>query len=159
LLHRGQVVRGSQLQDPAILLRLLTWFPPQKPPELVVVLVDADGDTGRRTRMRKVAEGKVGSHVVVIAVAVEEFEAWLLADVKPWNAIGPAEHEELGNVEGRRPGRTKELVVRRARESGLPEAEVRHRVVSGLDLDVLSGASASFRQFVDDLRQASHNIP
>ena len=74
----GRAARGSDLRDRTSLRRLLTWPRPDARPDLSVVLVDADGDRQCSTTLQ--------AHVSdlpfppVIGVAVQEFEAWLIAD-------------------------------------------------------------------------------
>jgi Domain of unknown function (DUF4276) len=76
--RRGNIARGTALLHRETLRQLVTWPLAHKRPELVVILVDGDEDQGRKARLEEYL-----SDVMVpraIAVAVQEFEAWLIAD-------------------------------------------------------------------------------
>src|SRR5947209_6964249 len=49
--RRGRIARGSMLHDAQTLRELMTWGAPQRRPDLALVLVDCDGDPGRKTRL------------------------------------------------------------------------------------------------------------
>lgn len=74
---RGRHARGSDLLDRTRLRQLVTWPKPEQVPDLVIVLIDSDGDRQRGTKLREWLHDKTPS---VIAVAIEEFESWLIAD-------------------------------------------------------------------------------
>jgi hypothetical protein len=76
--RRGNVARGTQLLHRETLRQLLSWPLAHKRPDLVVVMVDGDEDPSRRAKLEEhVSDLAVAK---VIAVAVQEFEAWLIAD-------------------------------------------------------------------------------
>jgi Domain of unknown function (DUF4276) len=76
--RRGNVARGTALLHRETLRQLLSWPLAHKRPDLVVILVDCDEDPSRRARLEEFVTDVVVSKV--IAVAVQEFEAWLIAD-------------------------------------------------------------------------------
>jgi len=79
LMPRGKPARGSQLIDPRTLAKLLTWTHPDMPPDLVILLVDADGSDSRRSELESAVETRPMSvPPAVVALAVQEFESWLL---------------------------------------------------------------------------------
>src|SRR5581483_11436552 len=75
---RGRHPKGSDLLDRRTLRQLLTWPAPHRRPDLAIVLVDQDGAPDRRMTLRQLTEGISLPHV--IAVAIQEFDAWLIAD-------------------------------------------------------------------------------
>src|SRR5687767_13026917 len=74
----GRHAKGSDLINPTAVRRLLSWPRREQVPHLAIVLVDADGDGQRGTRLRAALAQIQVTHVV--AVAIQEFEAWLIAD-------------------------------------------------------------------------------
>ncbi len=74
----GRPARGSQLLNPGNLKRLLAFSDPQRQPDLCVVLVDQDGEKSRRSTLEKILTGQPMR--TILAVAIREFEAWLIAD-------------------------------------------------------------------------------
>jgi hypothetical protein len=81
---RGPRARGSMLLDEGTLRPLLTW-PQSTRPHLAVVLVDADGKQGRQQELESFVEGL--STQVAIGVAIQEFEAWLIADAEALKSV------------------------------------------------------------------------
>lgn len=81
LLTRGRRARGSDLHRASTLRQLCTWAMPLAKPDVAVVIVDADGETGRLRIIRQALEGRRDVQPpVVVGVAIHEFEAWMLAD-------------------------------------------------------------------------------
>jgi hypothetical protein len=105
LRHRGRIAVGSDLLHPKILRRLLTWPRVDARPNLAVVLVDEDGDTGRRSRLEATVEGLPVQ--VVVGVAVRELEAWLLADTAAVRTATQRDVAAPPSVEGLEPGEAK----------------------------------------------------
>lgn len=74
---RGAVAKGSNLHNERTLRRLVDYLPAYRP-ELLIVLVDADGETGRKRQLETALRDIPGTRV--IAVATQEFESWLVSD-------------------------------------------------------------------------------
>jgi hypothetical protein len=146
---RGVVVRGSMLLERTTLRQLLTWPSADRRPDVAIVLVDADGDPADRRALLQ-------SHVVgitlptVLAIAVQEFESWLISDQRALNAVAGAGTARPPHVEDMKPREAKTLLA------GLANHQDAHGARCGLartlDLDVLCRESASFARFAADLR-------
>lgn len=147
---RGREPRGSDLHDPAVLRRLLAFVTPM--PDLCVVLVDADGKLSeRRAQMSRVQSPTVR----VIAIAVQEFEGWLVADTAAAARVLGKTLATAPEPDGMKQGVAKELWDRWT--SGLDSSEraaKRREVAAKLDLDALARRSASFAHLLSDLRVA-----
>jgi hypothetical protein len=146
---RGIVVRGSMLLDRTMLRQLLQWPLVQHRPDVAIVLVDADGDPKRRALLESHVEGI--KTPTIIAVAVQEFESWLITDQRALNAVVGASTA--------RPSRVEELKRREAKEllsSHLAEHADAHAgrctLARTIDLELLTRESESFARFVEDLR-------
>lgn len=74
---RGAVAKGSNLLHDRTLRQLLSYLPANRP-DLVIVLVDSDGASSRKRQLEIVVSDLPGAKLV--AVAVNEFESWLLSD-------------------------------------------------------------------------------
>jgi hypothetical protein len=119
------------------------------PPELVIVLVDADEDKSRKRTLDAHLEGIAGARV--IAVAVQEFEAWLLADQRALNTL-------LGSAVGK-PSAVEEMARREAKEllaallSKHPDASGARRTLAlTCDLSVVARECTAFDAFLRELR-------
>ncbi|MFN8793525.1 MAG: DUF4276 family protein [Betaproteobacteria bacterium] len=131
---------------------------------LAIVLVDADGDSQRR---RLLTDGTQDLSVPrVIAVAVQEFEAWLLADQRAL-VDGLQVTETPPAPESWPPGEAKQLLRRWLDDCAPTPSQVevaehvptrRIAIASALDLDLLA-RQRSFQQFQVDLRAALHGQP
>jgi len=93
LLAGGRLPKGSDLLR-CKTLRQLTRGPwPEPRPDVVVILVDADGSARRAIDLRECLDREPASaQPVAVGVAIQEFEAWLLADTR---AAGDALREEI----------------------------------------------------------------
>lgn len=155
---RGHMPRGSDFLDAQTLAQLLTWARPDKQPDLAVVIVDADGDS-RRKPMLDEAVSKVRVNRVV-AVAVQEFEAWLIAD------------EAAAAVElGQRLSRSKDpeqMARREAKEllkgwlevsvrAGAAAWELRRGLAARADLAVIADRCPAFAAFRKELTQVAQS--
>jgi len=148
---RGRLAKGSDLISRTTLRQLLTWADPARRPDLAVVLVDADGDSSRRRTL--LAETNALPVTKIIAVAVEEFEAWLVADQK-------AVAEVLGS-KARLDDRPEKLPRREAKRllaswCGQPDESrsgemIRLSLARHADPSRLRARSASYAQLVEDL--------
>lgn len=159
LLHLGRAAVGSQILDGKVLPRLLTWADPAQAPELAIVLVDGDGEKKRRSTLQAVVERRGSFMPVVVAVAVQEFEAWLLVDVKLWNELVEHVVDHPGNPESWNAGDAKERWTSLVSDSKRGQHMTRLRLAAEMDLDVVERTCASFRQFLEDLREAHARIP
>lgn len=145
----GRIARGSDLLSSQRLRELLTW--PAHPPDLAVVLVDADGFLDRLQVLQRAVVDRSVPHA--IGVAVQEFEAWLISDhgaVKKAlgaSPSGPAEIETLP------PGRAKETLTRWTAEAGKSQQErdVRLTIARICDLTHVARRCAAFAAFMADL--------
>lgn len=149
--------RGSDLLDRRSLRRLLTWPTPGRRPDLGVVLVDNDGDDERRKVMNAHVEA-LGLGVV-IGVAKQEFEAWLIAD-----------HLAVRTIFGRDPGKppaVEDMTRAEAKQllaiwtdklaSNSKPREVRVDLARRASLDSLRTLKA-FARFLDELRTALQRV-
>lgn len=152
--------RGNDLLDRAWLRQLLTWLDPAMRPQLAVVLVDRDGRKGRRGVMQgHLEEPRRVPSVWVIAVVIEEFEAWLLADLEILRKILSHRPSIPGGPETLAPGNAKRLLFDAVHSagsgSGLDEKAVRRRIAEECDLDLLARTCSAFQQFRADLKLLS----
>jgi hypothetical protein len=152
--------RGSHLLDPKRLEELLTWVHPARTPDLAVVIVDADGaESARRKTLNEViSQREVFLPPTVVAIAVEEFESWLVADQHPINRALGHEIDAL-DLKNWRPGKAKSWLMRRLAGVGAKEQEqIRRTLCQDCDLDVISNSSPSFTRFLDDLKMTCKSI-
>jgi hypothetical protein len=149
---RGRHARGSDLHDRNSLRQLLTWPNKNRRPDLAVVLVDGDGRHDRRSTLREFVDGISTPHVV--GVAIQEFEAWLIADHGAVvGALSPAP-EQPSHVESLSPRQAKTLLGQWISTAGDPDgAGVRLTLARTCNLTVLDRLSA-FQSFRQDLRSA-----
>jgi hypothetical protein len=114
------------------------------------VLVDGDEDAGRKARLAEVVADLFVPKV--IAVAVQEFEAWLIADhraVCEVLAAAPAQPREPERMARRQ---AKELLVSwMGDRDGSGERGVRITLARTCDLDVVRRRCSAFEQFLRDL--------
>ena len=104
--RRGRLARGSDLHNASTLQQLLTWGSRDRQPHLAIVLIDSDGDAGRKARVAATLQEQ--DVLKVIAMAVKEFEAWLIADHRAVaNALGKGP-DSLGSPESLAPRAAKE---------------------------------------------------
>jgi hypothetical protein len=146
---RGLTARGSDLLSPRTLRQLLAWLP-AKAPSVAVVLVDADGHPHRAAEVMRAAEGAMVRPVV--AVAVQEFEAWLIANEAAASATLGRTFERQPDPERMRPGDAKRVLVAAIGAAGADGASVRKTLATTCDLAVVARRCPSFARFRDDLR-------
>lgn len=102
---RGRRPRGSDLHNGDSLRRLLLWADERKRPDLAVVFVDADGGEARQEQLD--ASVQALPVEAVVGVAVQEFEAWLIADSEALTSVlrhplaPPRPPEKLGRREAK----------------------------------------------------------
>jgi len=118
-----------------------------------VILVDADGKGRQRLRTLRQRVGEVEQAGVAIAfctavgVAVEKFEAWLLADEKALSRVlevpnppGASASPETLKGKGGAPEDAKRVFAERVAQAGkrdVPPDELASRIVAQMDLDVV----------------------
>jgi hypothetical protein len=151
---RGRLARGSILHSRDTLRPLLFWADSNKQPDLAVILVDADGDPKRQALL----DSSLGDVPVeaVAAVAIEEFEAWLVADPSALKSVlrkplaPPRPPEKLSKREA------KELLRTWCKEhaSSRDAAEIRRDLARECDLDVLAHQCTAFDSFLRKLQAA-----
>jgi hypothetical protein len=144
---RGRIACGSDLLHHRTLRELLTWLDATKRPHLVIVLVDQDGHPDRRQELEQRTLGMPVPRV--FGVAVEEFEAWLIADVKCLQEI--LGYAPVGNPspEGLKPGDAKRLLSEWSASSVVPRSsfDVRLSIASSCELPLLAQRCPAFDRF------------
>jgi len=141
-LRSGRLARGSDLLVSNRVKQLLT-YPPGPAPDLALVLVDADGEPSRFDEVSRVARRSTRP-AAVIAIAVQEFEAWLVADPSACATLGmddpPTAPELL------QPGHAKQWLARQtAREH---QSTRRRDLARTLNLDTLASRCPAFETLV-----------
>ncbi len=153
----SRVARGSDFLDRATLRRLLTWLDSAIRPDLAVIIVDSDGDEGRRSRLLEwVADIPLPR---VVAAAVQEFEAWLIADSA---AVGRALGRSFPTPpapETLRPRAAKKLLANAIAESGLDDAQARLSIAELAVLDGIAKRCPAFATLRADLAAAARAQP
>lgn len=153
-LPQGRIARGSDLLVEANLKRLLQWPRPEMRPELAVVMVDRDGETQRGESLRAVIARLQVPPLRVVAVAVEEFEAWLIADGAALNVVlrttvdATPDPEGLPRTVAKR--RLREWIERSGRSP--EETLVRRELAARIDLETLGVRCGSYRAMEHELR-------
>ena len=150
---RGNVAKGSHLLDRSTLRQLLTWFRPEMRPDLAIVLVDRDGVARRKTRLVSHIRDLDISAPRLIAVAREEFEAWLLADHSAVQSVLGSSRNQGPYLERMEPGEAKGLLQRWFGEC-IPENDhrlARREIAQSCDLTTVQRRCPSFRAFLTDL--------
>lgn len=153
----GRFPRGSDLTRPRILVPLMTWFPRgigPEAPDLAVVFVDCDAEPGRYEELK----GKLASldqpPTRVVAVAVQEFEAWLIADDDAVNEVLGSRLNQVAPETLER-GAAKELLEDLLNAE---RAEARTAIAKHLDLEKVRQICPSFARFVEDIEAALREI-
>ncbi|MFW5921319.1 MAG: DUF4276 family protein, partial [Polyangiales bacterium] len=125
-------------------------------PELVVVLVDADGEKQRRTSV----QGHLATATVpaVVGVVIQELEAWLVADSDAVAGLlacePPIDPSRLSNPEKLRPREAKSMLQQwiAGSENAIEEERLTRRRIAGrIDLEVLRSRCKAFADFVSEL--------
>jgi hypothetical protein len=149
---RGKLARGSVLHSPATLRPLLFWADPGRQPDLAVVLADADGDDERQALLETAIDGTLVE--AVVGVAIQEFEAWLIADP---DAIKSVLRQPLA------PPRPPERLARRQAKEILEQwceqharsrdaATLRRDLARQCDLDLVARQCTAFAVFLRKLQ-------
>jgi hypothetical protein len=119
-----------------------------------VVLVDRDGDAARKNTLEANTEGLTVQRL--IGVATEEFESWLIGDLRVLADVLGADLASPPPPESMAPGEAKQFLRTciRNRAAAPSERQVRREVASRCDLEQLERNLRSFESFVRDLRRA-----
>lgn len=145
---RGTIARGTQLYDVGSLAMLLRWANAEKRPDLAIVLVDEDGQSSRKDELDRVARDVPVA--TVVAVAVREFEAWLIADAEEVRTL-------LGSVqspsalESLPPREAKDLLIGWVTGNRQDERAIRVSLARSCRLDVVRERCPSFDRFLREL--------
>jgi hypothetical protein len=145
---------GSDLKNPSLLRRALAWPSSQRAPDLAVVLVDADGDRGIGAQLSSATQGLRLKRV--IAVAVQEFEAWLIADEQCCGQIAGTTFDRTSDPEAMpREGAKRTLDTWRSRaRQPLEPIEFRIACARCCSIDEIARRCPSFDRFLKDARDA-----
>lgn len=152
----GAVPRGSDLLRQRTLVKLLTFAGQVPSPDVAVVLVDQDEDEARLTSLRVALRGLPIEPLTAVGVAVEEFEAWLVADHECVRTqLGP-DSELLERPQDRARGEAKEYLSRVHSKSGVSMGlwELRREISRTADLGTIAERCSSFRDFEAALKAA-----
>lgn len=146
----GRVARGSDLHRAATLGKLLRYPTHRRRPDLAIILVDEDGVSVRRKQLTSALAGiRVPPHL--LAVAVREFESWLIADHKALSEVAQTKVEPNDAPDRLDPGQAKEKL--RGLLAGVDERVGRRQLAERLDLDLVGTRSKSFQRFCNDVRK------
>jgi len=154
LRSRGRLARGSVLHSRTTLRPLLFWADEELQPDLAVVLVDADGKEERQAELDSALQELTLE--AIAAVAIQEFEAWLIADPDAVKAVlrkplsPPKPPERLGRRQA------KELLQQWSEEHASKQApeELRRQLAERCDLDTLARVCPAFAGFLHKLGSA-----
>lgn len=164
-LGRTRRPRGSDLADERNIVQLgsyLTDNPQEPPPDLIIFLVDRDAQRDRHLRLSAACRRARPLHIErCVAVAVEEFEAWLIADADALRVRLPRAQGAAQHVESMERGAAKEhlqrLITEDANQREIERAahtrNVRCDLARALDLDKLRRNAPSFETFIDEIAQ------
>jgi hypothetical protein len=152
---RGRLARGSMLHSQDTLQQLLTWPDEERMPHLAVVLIDADGKA--EERQAGLDEALAGLTVEAVAsVAIQEFEAWLIADGEAVKSVlrkplsPPKPPERLGRCEA------KDLLQQWSAEHASKQepAELRRQLAEQCALETVASVCPAFAEFLRRLGPA-----
>lgn len=147
--RRPRVPRGSDLLKRSVLRTILTWPTPTGQPDLAVVLVDRDEDSKRASKLRRYCGALLCP--VVVAVAVEEFEAWLVADDASVGRVLQTEFRTLAKPETLSPGEAKRSLRAAIARGEIDAMEARRRIALACDLAIVAKRCRSFTRLLKDL--------
>jgi hypothetical protein len=150
LRNGGRVIRGSMLLDRDVMRRALTFPVARRRPDFALILIDEDGDAGRRARLAAQLEDKDLAHA--IGCAAPEFEAWLVGDHDAVRAhLGDVQAPAA--VEALAPRRPKALIREWSAERGKVERDVRRSLAALCDPARLAERCPSFEALFGELRR------
>ena len=151
LLHKGREARGSDLLRAKTVRKLLAY--PNSPPDLAVILVDADEKAADRRRSLLDAVSGRDSHLprAVVAVAVQEFEAWLIAAHTTAQEVLETVLDTPPSPEKMARGEAKECLQAWLQNSERDHLELRRSIVAVCDLSEIARRCPSFRRLEREL--------
>lgn len=156
LRYKGREPAGADLLNRAVLRQLLTWSEPRFQPDIVIVLVDQDGDALRRDSLRQVVESLRLQFCTIIGVAVEEFEAWLIADHATVMRIADKNEQQGRAPESLAPGESKRRLQQLLSTSSrdVRVYDLRRELAGAVDLSLVLEECRSFKRFFEEIKQA-----
>lgn len=143
----GRHLKGSDLLVPSVLDKLFVPVPGLPDEDLVVLLVDQDGDRHRERMLRTLRERH--ARKIAIGVAVPEFESWLLADLAAARQVLGREIEEPPAIETLPPGEVKAMLRAMCDASG--QRTMRNELAARCALDRVKNLR-SFEAFCKDIK-------
>lgn len=156
---RAKVAQGSKLLKPQVLRPLMQWT---EPPDLAVLVVDRDGEANRNRKqnLQATLRGLSPRPTRVVAVAVEEFEAWLIADISTVQGTLGASVDGPGSPEDLEPGEAKRLLKQWSDDAPTDlDVQPLHRTIAKqLNLDRVRSRCDAFEEFLADLSQSIEHI-
>jgi hypothetical protein len=155
-LRTGRVARGSSLLDGNTLRQLLAWPLRETRPDLAVLLIDADGYPDRRRELGEWTKGAMLQPV--IGVAVQEFEAWLVADDAAVGAALRLAFPTPSAPESMAPGEAKKLLEAAIGQQGAGPQQIRRTIAALADLDRVAKRAPAFQHFRTDLAAAVRDL-
>jgi hypothetical protein len=156
------IARGSHLTNPAVLPGLLVWPLREIRPELAVVFVDCDDRPSRKDKLVEAISTLKPSVKRIIAVAVQEFEAWLIGDIATVNDVLRLNLDEPPSPEGMNPREAKGLLsdwIAQSERSQEDTLVLRVDIAKNCSFEQIASRCASFQQFLDELREALNEEP
>jgi len=150
----GRAATGSDFLRRRTLRQLLTTFDGSLRIDLMVVLVDHDGDKKRKATL----DAHVEFHHFaprIISVAVKEFESWLIGDDQLLRGMTAALPDLPRHPEKLRPGEAKNLLGKVLQDGGGSAAIAARRIeiARRCDLEIVSRICPSFQQLRADLKR------
>lgn len=146
---RGRLAKGSDLHNERTLAQLLTWPVASRRPDISVVLVDADGDIRRKDRLSAAVAAVPGTKL--IAVAVQEFESWLIADQRALADVLGVAPAYPGPPESLAPTVAKEQLAGWSASAGKDGAAARRSLAAVCDLDEVARTCSAFAELRREL--------
>jgi len=148
-LPTGRAPRGSDLLLRRNLARLVAYPPLTPRPDLIIVLIDEDGEADRAANLNA-ARPALPPDALLTAVAVREFEAWLISDggaLRTLDLPGPPP----ANPEQTDPRAAKTWLGNATAASLSPAFTIRCDLARLVDLSVLRKRSVSFNALWSNL--------
>ncbi|MBM7112396.1 DUF4276 family protein [Archangium primigenium] len=149
---RARLPNGSDLQTERYLRQLLSWADEEFQPDLVIVLVDKDKDEAREARLKSYIQDLPVA--ALVSVAVQEFEAWLIADPQALKTVlrAPVSLPKPPEQLGRR--QAKQLLQEWSEQhaSKHEPAEIRRQLAETCDLETLRQQCPAFAGFLQRLQ-------
>jgi hypothetical protein len=154
---RGQLAKGSMLHSGESLRRFLSWPDEDLEPDLAIILIDADGQEDRQQRLVGAIQDM--SVPAVLSAAIQEFEAWLIADEAAVKDVLRKPLSTPKSPERMSKRQAKELLQAWCAEhAGRKDShELRRQLAETCDLDTVSAHCAAFADFLQRLGTAARS--